>query len=251
MPLFSTTGYDDRLDVLAQPAALRLGRRLDALAGGVELPAVERAAQAVGLDAAVGQVGAAVRAVALHQAIPEFCLVQDEVLGEKPHRLDRPLALHLVHQRHRLPVAAQQLAGRRARPDARHQLVLLAANHATRGTGQRAHRGQVVEREQHRLAVVRAVPVARPRRHAEDVLLLPLEALARRPRTSRCRRRPGRSSCRCGESGLVGLPDQHRRSAPMVGITGPPVSGLRVLEHAFLLQHCGSCRPICRGRSGE
>src|SRR6185295_8697858 len=42
---------------------------------------------------------------------------------------------------------------------------------------ERLHRRQVVEGEEHRLAV-RAVPVPGPRRHAEDVLLRPLEALA-------------------------------------------------------------------------
>jgi hypothetical protein len=45
-----------------------LGRRVGAAAGGVELPAVEGAAQAVALVPAKGQVGAAVRAVAVQQA---------------------------------------------------------------------------------------------------------------------------------------------------------------------------------------
>src|SRR4051812_23448506 len=39
-----------------------------------------------------------------------------------------------------------------------------------------SHRGNVVEREQHCLTM-RAVPVTAPRRHAENVLLLPFELL--------------------------------------------------------------------------
>src|SRR5262245_58562876 len=67
----------------------------------------------------------------LHQPITVVRLVQDQVLAEGANGLDRPIALHLVDQRDRLPVAAQQLAGRRSRPDARHQFILLAADHAS------------------------------------------------------------------------------------------------------------------------
>ncbi|MDT4849832.1 hypothetical protein FQZ97_839620 [compost metagenome] len=112
-------------DAGAQGAAGGLGRGLGALAAHVELPAVERAAQAVALVAAKGQVGAAVRAVAVKQAegplgVPE----QHEVLPQHAHRLHRTHAhgriqrgVELVEQGHRLPVAAQQLTARCARPD--------------------------------------------------------------------------------------------------------------------------------------
>ena len=69
MPLFS----DDRVgalpDALAQPAALGLGRRLQALAAHVEQPAVERAAQAAVFQPAVGEIRAAMRAVAVEQSV--------------------------------------------------------------------------------------------------------------------------------------------------------------------------------------
>jgi hypothetical protein len=56
------------LDTLAQRAARGLAGRIKALAAGVELPAMERAAQAVALVAAKGKVGATVRAIAVQQA---------------------------------------------------------------------------------------------------------------------------------------------------------------------------------------
>jgi hypothetical protein len=55
-------------DALAQPAARGLGRRLQALAGHVEQPAVEDAAQVAVLPASVSEVGLPVRAVAVEQA---------------------------------------------------------------------------------------------------------------------------------------------------------------------------------------
>ncbi len=51
-------------DIGAEIAAVRLGRRLQALAVDIELPAMERAAQAVGLKPAEGEVGAAMRTAA-------------------------------------------------------------------------------------------------------------------------------------------------------------------------------------------
>ena len=77
----------DGLDVLAHPAAFRFGGRLDALAARVELPAVERAAQPVGLDASVGEIRAAVRAVSLDQRKILFSAIQDQILAEQPNRL--------------------------------------------------------------------------------------------------------------------------------------------------------------------
>ena len=68
--------------------ALRLGRRLQALAGHVEQPAVERAAQAAVLEPAEGQVGAAMRAMAVDQAVAALLVAkQHQILAEQ---FDRP-----------------------------------------------------------------------------------------------------------------------------------------------------------------
>ena len=94
---------------------------------------MEGAAQAVGLEPAKGEVGAAVRALPVDQA-PALLSVaeQDQVLAEQPHRLDRApgharieARIELVDQRRRLPVAAHQRAAGRTRADAGDQLVLL------------------------------------------------------------------------------------------------------------------------------
>jgi hypothetical protein len=118
--------------VLAQTAACGLGGRFDALAGRVVQPAVERTAQAAVFEAAVGEVRAAVRAMAFDEPVLVLILEKNQVLSEDPDRLHRALALHLVHQRNRLPVAAQQLPRRGTGPDARHQLILLFADHSSR-----------------------------------------------------------------------------------------------------------------------
>ena len=89
------------------------------MAVDVEQPAVEEAAQAAVLEPAVGEVGAAVRAVAVEQAVPAALVAeQHEVLAQQAHRLDRALGRQLVDQRHRLPVVAHQRAALGARPDA-------------------------------------------------------------------------------------------------------------------------------------
>jgi hypothetical protein len=120
------------LDALAQGAAGGLAGGVGAAAGGIELPAVERAAQAVALVAAEGQVGAAVRAVAVQQAVAAVgVLEQHKVLPQQAHRLHRAHAhgrvqrgVELIHQRHRLPVAAHQVAAGRAGANAGDQVVL-------------------------------------------------------------------------------------------------------------------------------
>src|ERR1700733_11940044 len=56
-------------DALAELRVLRLCRRLQALARGVEQPAMESAAQAPVLQPPEGKVGAAMRAVPLDQAV--------------------------------------------------------------------------------------------------------------------------------------------------------------------------------------
>ena len=115
---------------LAEHAAVGLGRRLQALAVDVEQPAVEQAAQAAVLEAAVGEVGAAMRAAAVEQAVPAALVAeQHEVLAQHAHRLGRPLVGQFVGERHRMPVVAHQRAALGAGTDAGDQLVLLVAHH--------------------------------------------------------------------------------------------------------------------------
>src|SRR5208283_4796595 len=54
---------------------------------------------------------------------------EDQVLTEKPDRLDRAVRRQLFNQRGRLPVQTHQLAGRRFRSGAGNQLVTLCAHH--------------------------------------------------------------------------------------------------------------------------
>ena len=118
---------------LAEHAALGLGRRFQALAVDVEQPAMEQAAQAAILQAAIGEVGAAMRAVAVEQAVAAALVAeQHEVLAEHAHRLGRPLLGKLVGERHRMPVMPHQRAAFGARPDAGDQLVLLGTHHGKR-----------------------------------------------------------------------------------------------------------------------
>src|SRR5581483_8588110 len=100
-------------DVGAEVAGVGLGRRLQALAGDVEQPAVKGAAQAAILESPVREIGAAVRAVPADQAIAAFVVLEgDEVLAQKPQRLDGPVAGKLVNERRWLPIAPQQPARR-------------------------------------------------------------------------------------------------------------------------------------------
>jgi hypothetical protein len=121
------------LDAAAQLAGGGLGRGLQAVALGVEQPAVEGAADAAVFQPAEGEVGAAVRAVAVeHAELAALVAEQDEVLPHELHRLDRARAGQLVGQGHRLPVAAQQLAGGGVGSDAGDEIVLLCADHCSR-----------------------------------------------------------------------------------------------------------------------
>ncbi len=121
------------LDVGAQVAVVRLGRRLQALAVDVEQPAVKRAAQTAVFQPAVGQVGAAMRTTAADQAVAAFVVLEDhQVLAEQPHRFHRAVARQFVDQRRWLPVVPHQAAGGRAGPGAGDKVVLLLAQHGGR-----------------------------------------------------------------------------------------------------------------------
>src|SRR6266481_8862262 len=81
-------------DTLAQRRALGLGRRFQALAGGVEQPAVKRAAQTAILQPAEREIGAAMRAMPRDQAVAVLLVAkQHELLAEQFDRADRPRPL--------------------------------------------------------------------------------------------------------------------------------------------------------------
>jgi hypothetical protein len=91
---------------------------------------VEGTADAAVFQPAEGEVGAAVRAIAVeHAELAALVAEQDKVLPHELHRLDRARSGQLVGQGHRLPVAAQQLAGGGAGSDAGDEIVLLCADH--------------------------------------------------------------------------------------------------------------------------
>src|SRR5690606_23608551 len=56
-------------------------------------------------------------------------LEDDKILTEQFHRLDRTVARQFVHQRGRLPVAAQQVARPGAASGACYEIVLFCAQH--------------------------------------------------------------------------------------------------------------------------
>ena len=88
------------------------------------------AADAGALDPAVGQVGAAVRAVPVDQPEPATqVFVQHQILAHQADRLEcNRIELARAPDRH--PVAAQQIAHRRSRADAGEQFVLCGRKHA-------------------------------------------------------------------------------------------------------------------------
>jgi hypothetical protein len=84
---------------LRQSAVHGLGRRVQALAGHVEHPAVERAAQAAVFAPPKREVGAAVRTVSVQQAVAVLLVTeQHQVFAQQPYRLYGALARQLVDQ---------------------------------------------------------------------------------------------------------------------------------------------------------
>ena len=91
---------------------------------------MEQAAQSAILEPAIGEVGAAMRAAAVEQAVPAALVAeQHEVLAQHAHRLGRALGRQFVGERHRMPVVAHQRAALGAGTDAGDQVVLLVAHH--------------------------------------------------------------------------------------------------------------------------
>src|ERR1700761_4242051 len=92
---------------------------------------MEGAAQSALIEPAEGEVGAAMRAMALDQAVAALLVAeQHQLFAEQFHRTDRPRALQLVDQRRRLPIASHQLAAGVLRPRPGDQVVLLLVHHS-------------------------------------------------------------------------------------------------------------------------
>ena len=97
--------------------------------GLVHEPAMIRAADAMFFDPAIGHVGAAVRTMAVDQAVTAGPIaVEHEVLAQEPHRLDR-MVVKLAGAADRLPVAAQQFAHRGAGSDPGQHVVACSGEH--------------------------------------------------------------------------------------------------------------------------
>jgi len=91
---------------------------------------VKGAAQAAMLEPAESEVGAAMGAMAIDQAVPALLVAeQDEVLAKQFDSSHRSGALQLVAQRSRLPIHPHQLATRITRSGAGDQIVLFLAHH--------------------------------------------------------------------------------------------------------------------------
>ena len=81
---------------------------------GVVKPAMIIAAQPASLDIAIGEIGAAMPAVAVDKAeTPAAILIEDEILAQKPHRLRTGL-VEFAGAGDWPPIAAQQIAHRRS-----------------------------------------------------------------------------------------------------------------------------------------
>src|SRR5262249_49476341 len=103
----------------------RLERLLQAVALGVILPAVVRAADAAVLHEAVGQRRAAVRTVLGDAAVGAALVAEEhELLVHDLHAPGGVLVRELADKARWVPVAAQQLAHRRAGSYSGEQLVL-------------------------------------------------------------------------------------------------------------------------------
>jgi hypothetical protein len=123
-------GISALLDVLAEHRADRLSRRLKAISLHIEQPAVKRTAQTTILKPAERKVRAAMRAIAVHQAITALLVTeQDEVFTKQSHRANRTRAFEFIDQRRGLPIHPHQLAARIGAPGAGDQIVLLLAHH--------------------------------------------------------------------------------------------------------------------------
>src|SRR6266508_1369232 len=100
------------------------------MAFGVVQPPVIGAAEAAIFEEPVVERRAAVRAALAQQAVPAGRLAKDDQLfAHDRDPLDRPLCGQVASNADRVPVATQQLAARRAGPNACQQLVFFFRQH--------------------------------------------------------------------------------------------------------------------------
>src|SRR6266702_2663696 len=91
---------------------------------------MESAAQAAMFEPPEGEVGAAMRAMTVDQAVASRLIAeQHQIFAKQLDRTDRTRAFQFVDQRRRLPIAAHQLPAGVLRPGAGDQIVLLLAHH--------------------------------------------------------------------------------------------------------------------------
>src|ERR1043165_134275 len=120
------------LDLVLEAGLFRLERLLEALAVGVELPAVVGAANAVGLERAVIERSGAVRAVIAEERPTSAAVAEEHQLFIQYFKsLLRLLGGDLGGGTDGVPVAPQEIARRRAGTDARHHFVVFFGEHGT------------------------------------------------------------------------------------------------------------------------
>ena len=91
---------------------------------------MECATQPAILQPAEREIGAAMRAMPLDQAVPALLIAkQHQILAEQFDGLDRTRAGQFIDQRRRLPVHPHQFPARRFGPGAGDQVVLFLAHH--------------------------------------------------------------------------------------------------------------------------
>src|SRR5258708_21594239 len=118
------------LDAFAERRVLRLGRRFQALAARLEQPTVEGATQPAVFQPAERQIGAAMRAMALDQAVTAlFIAKQHQILAQQFYRFDRTRPLQFIDQRRRLPVHPHQFPAGVLSPAPGQEVVLFLAHH--------------------------------------------------------------------------------------------------------------------------
>ena len=106
-------------------------RLVDAAAGGVEHPAVIRAADTLVRGDAVGERCAAVRARLADQAEPPVpVLEEDQIFAQQTHAL-RPAGIHLARGADGVPVPPEQIAHPRPRAHLRQRGILFFGQHDT------------------------------------------------------------------------------------------------------------------------
>src|SRR4030095_14179319 len=114
----------------AKIASRRLRRRFKTITLNVVEPAMISAGDAPFLDSAIGKRCAAMGAVILQQTYLALgALEQHKVFTENPYKLCRILGGKILRDSDRMPVAGQQLSGRRAGPDPSQEFIFFGGNH--------------------------------------------------------------------------------------------------------------------------